>query len=216
MKAVVFTRKILVVIVLFALIYGCSASDQSKANSGNKAETPASKQVSDTTLEGFRSQGKLIVKETYIALSSDLQKAVQEGGIPHALTFCNTAALPVTDSLAKIYNVDIKRVSLKNRNPLNKADAFEASLIETFSKLSVADLSLVNMVVRDVDGFPVYAQPIVMGENCLPCHGSIEKDIAPANLRLIRDLYPEGKAVGYKTGDLRGIWRIRFNSKSSL
>lgn len=216
MKALIFTLKILVSAGLVVWITGCYSADQSKENSENKVETPALKPVSDTAWDSLRSQGKLIVKETFMALSSELKNAIQEGGVPHALSFCNTAALPVTDSLAKIYNVDIKRVSLKNRNPLNEADAFEASLIETVSMLGVADLSLVNMLVRDVDDFPVYAQPIIVGENCLQCHGSIEKDIAPDNLKLIRELYPDGKAVGYKAGDLRGIWRIRFNTKSAL
>ncbi|MGE4540466.1 MAG: DUF3365 domain-containing protein [Bacteroidales bacterium] len=216
MKALIFTLKVLVVAGLVVWFAGCYPTDQSKANSESKAEIPTLKPVSDTAWDSLRSQGKLIVKETFMALSSELKKAIQEGGVPHALSFCNTAALPVTDSLAKIYGVDIKRVSLKNRNPLNEADAFEASLIETVSMLGVADLSSVNMLVRDADDFPVYAQPIIVGESCLPCHGSIEKDIAPANLKLIRDLYPDGKAVGYKVGDLRGIWRIRFNTKSSL
>jgi len=216
MKALLFTAKVLFLAQLFFWITACSSMDQSKTTSESKAETLALKPVSDTTLEGFRSQGKLIVKETFMALSSELKNAIQEGGIPHALGFCNTAALPVTDSLATMYNVDIKRVSLKNRNPLNEADAFEVSLLETFSKLSVADLSQVNMVVQDADGFSVYAQPIILADNCLQCHGSVEKDIAPEHLRLIRDLYPEGKAVNYKVGDLRGIWRIRFNSKVAL
>ncbi|HOI33096.1 MAG: DUF3365 domain-containing protein [Bacteroidales bacterium] len=216
MKALIYTLRILIVFTLFAWVTGCSATDHSNTNAENKSKGLALKPVSDTSLDGFRAQGKLIVKETFIALSSELKNAIQEGGVPHALSFCNAAALPVTDSLAKIYDVDIKRVSLKNRNPLNQADAFEASLIETFTKLSVADLSQVNMVVQDADGFPVYAQPIILGENCLQCHGSIEKDIRPENLKLIRKLYPDDKAVDYNVGDLRGIWRIRFNIKVTL
>jgi hypothetical protein len=216
MKAILITAKFLFLALLFFWLTACSSGDQSKSNSESMTGKLALKPVSDTTLEGFRSQGKLIVKETFMALSSELKNAIQDGGIPHALSFCNTAALPVTDSLAIMYNVDIKRVTMNSRNPLNEANAFEASLIETFSKLSVSDLSQVNMVVQDADGFPVYAQPIILADNCLQCHGSVEKDIAPEHLKLIRDLYPEGKAVDYKVGDLRGIWRIRFITNSTL
>jgi hypothetical protein len=217
MKNWFLTPKLFILACLIGYIAGCNTSDHSaQSKSEKESGALALKPASDTSMEAYRAQGKVIVRETFKALSTELKQAIQVGGVPHAISFCNLAALPVTDSLAVIYDVDIKRVSLKNRNPLNEANAFEASLIETFSKLSVADLSQVNMVVQDSDGFPVYAQPIIVNDNCLQCHGSIEKDIAPDNLKLIRDLYPDGKAVGYKTGDLRGIWRIRFNTNSTL
>jgi len=203
--------------ISFLLIFtNCSTEIGSNDDSQKESEKLDLKPASDTTLEGFRSRGKLIVKETFLALSSYLKKAIQEGGISYALSFCNTAAIPVTDSLAELYNVDIKRVSLKNRNPLNKADAFETSLIETFSKLGTADLSQVNMVVRDAEGYAVYAQPIIINDMCLQCHGNAKLDIDPENLALIRELYPEGQAIDYKVGDLRGIWRVKFNVKSEF
>jgi len=201
---------------LVVFFTNCSQENSSKADAPVESEKLNLKPASDTTLESFRSQGKLIVKEAFLALSSELKSAIQEGGISYALNFCNTAALPVTDSLAKKYNVDIKRVSLRNRNPLNKADAFETSLIETFSKLGTADLSQVNMVVRDAEGYAVYAQPIIINDMCLQCHGNTKKDIDPENFALIRKLYPQGEAVDYKVGDLRGIWYVKFNVKSEF
>jgi len=44
----------------------------------------------------------------------------------------------------------------------------------------------------------------------LQCHGEPGKDIQAENLTLLHQVYPDDKATGYKLGDLRGIWRVRF------
>lgn len=166
----------------------------------------------DTTLEVYRRQGKEIVKASFSALSSQLKSAMKQGGVPYALTFCNVTAMPITDSLAAHYNVDIKRVSTQNRNPENAADALEESVISSLQKMMVASYDGVNMVVLDQEENPVYMQPIVLADQCLQCHGKPGTDISEANYEIIKKLYPNDKATGYRSGDLRGIWRIRFNN----
>ena len=55
------------------------------------------------------------------------------------------------------------------------------------------------------------AAPILLAAPvCLQCHGSPEKDIAPATMAAIKKLYPEDKATGFQLGDLRGLWRVTF------
>ena len=166
----------------------------------------------DTTLEVYRRQGKEIVKATFSALNLQLKSAMKQGGVPYALTFCNVTAIPITDSLSTRYNVDIKRVSMQNRNPDNAPDALEESMIASLQKMMVASYEGINMVVLDQDENPVYVQPIVLGDQCLQCHGKLGNDITAANYETIQSLYPDDKATGYRSGDLRGIWRIRFNS----
>jgi len=41
---------------------------------------------------------------------------------------------------------------------------------------------------------------------CLKCHG---EQLDPAVQARIKELYPDDKATGYKTGDLRGAVTIR-------
>ncbi|MDA3942882.1 MAG: DUF3365 domain-containing protein [Bacteroidetes bacterium] len=165
----------------------------------------------DTTLEVYREQGKTIVKATFKALSAQLKSALQQEGVPFALSFCNVAALPITDSLAKLYQVDIKRVSLRNRNPDNAPTAMEKSLLQSIDKLAVASYDGLTMVVRDQDENPVFVQPIVVADNCLQCHGNVKTQIGETNYELIKSLYPNDLATGYQVGDLRGIWRVRFS-----
>ncbi len=166
--------------------------------------------TSDTAMETYRTTGKLIVQKSFETLSGQLLQAIKTGGVPHALQYCNLKAYPLTDSLSEAYQVDIKRVTLKPRNAANQADPFEKSLINTFEKLAVNNLAGVNMVVRDNEGLPVFASPIVVGKLCLQCHGEKGKVIADTDLKVIERLYPDDQATGYREGDLRGIWRIRF------
>jgi hypothetical protein len=166
----------------------------------------------DTSLEVYRQQGKEIVKASFSALSSQLKSAMKQGGVPYALTFCNVTAMPITDSLAAHYDVDIKRVSTQNRNPDNAADALEESVISSLQKMMVASYDGINMVVLDQEENPVYIQHIVLADQCLQCHGAPGTDITAANYEIIKTLYPDDKATGYRSGDLRGIWRIRFNN----
>lgn len=213
---IIMIKKLAFVLLLGGFFASCN--QQLRKDEGNSAKNPVEEAfveatpAQDTTLEVYRRQGKEIVKATFSALSSQLKSALKQGGVPYALTFCNVTAIPITDSLAARFDVDIKRVSTRNRNPENAPNALEESVISSLQKMMVASYEGINMVVLDQDENPVYMQPIVLGDQCLQCHGKLEKDITAANYEIIQSLYPEDKATGYSSGDLRGIWRIRFNS----
>jgi len=215
MKTKILTQ--LAFLVLFVGFFG-SCNQQLSKDDSNSQKNPIeeafleSTPAQDTTLEVYRRQGKEIVKATFTALSSQLKSAMKQGGVPYAVTFCNVTAMPITDSLAARYDVDIKRVSMRNRNTDNAPDALEESMISSLQKMMVASYEGINMVVLDVDENPVYVQPIVLGDQCLQCHGKIGTDITADNYEIIQSLYPDDKATGYRSGDLRGIWRIKFNN----
>ena len=215
MKTKILTQ--LAFLVLFVGFFG-SCNQQLSKDDSNSQKNPIeeafleSTPAQDTTLEVYRRQGKEIVKATFTALSSQLKSAMKQGGVPYAVTFCNVTAMPITDSLAARYDVDIKRVSMRNRNTDNAPDALEESMISSLQKMMVASYEGINMVVLDQDENPVYVQPIVLGDQCLQCHGKIGADVTAANYEIIQSLYPNDKATGYRSGDLRGIWRIKFNN----
>jgi len=48
---------------------------------------------------------------------------------------------------------------------------------------------------------------------CEKCHGKIGSTLKEADYASIKSLYPEDMAIGYKTGDLRGMWSISFLEK---
>lgn len=95
--------------------------------------------------------------------------------------------------------VRIRHASLKNRNPLNSADAGETGRIKRFEdnkKLS----EVWDDVTADGNGFRRYTRPIYVEEACLACHG--KKEARPA---FIVEKYPNDKAYDYKKGNLRGV-----------
>jgi hypothetical protein len=70
------------------------------------------------------STSKLYAKEYSNTLKSNLKTAITNGGIEEAIKFCNTNAIPLTDSISNAKQLSISRISHKNRNLLNKASRF--------------------------------------------------------------------------------------------
>ena len=55
----------------------------------------------------------------------------------------------------------------------------------------------------------VFYKPIVTGEICLKCHG--DPSTFPTALKeKLQTLYPDDLATGYKTGEIRGAFRVEF------
>ncbi|MDP2238501.1 MAG: DUF3365 domain-containing protein [Bacteroidales bacterium] len=166
--------------------------------------------LSDSLINLYREQGRFIVKSSFQALSTQLTGAIQTGGVPYAVSFCNIEAVPIMDSMTAEFNVNIKRVSEKNRNPENSPDAFEQMILDLFDQNLKNSGKVNDTVLLDANNTLVYAAPILMAQPCLQCHGVIGTDISDKNNSIIKKLYPADKASGFAQGDLRGIWRIRF------
>jgi cytochrome c553 len=141
-------------------------------------------------------------------LGKNLMGAIQSKGTANALEFCNVQAMPLTDSIARAHQADIKRVSDKNRNPKNTATAEEIVILKNFQ----ADLEAGNEpqpLLKQASGKVHFYYPIVTNSMCLSCHGT-EKDIAPEVAKRIIKFYPMDKATGYAENQVRGIWSITF------
>jgi hypothetical protein len=48
---------------------------------------------------------------------------------------------------------------------------------------------------------------------CLQCHGKPKVDINEATASTIRKKYRFDKATGYSMGELRGAWKLTFETK---
>lgn len=154
-------------------------------------------------------KGNAIAKLSFETISGELQRALQQGGIEHALAYCNQNAYSITDSLAKTQQVSIKRVSDKTRNPRNKTDKMEEFLIKGFGiDLSEGNELTPKLVLKD--DTVLFYKPIITQPLCLTCHGIPERELAFSTDTLIRKLYPRDKAIGYQTNQVRGLWRIGF------
>ena len=135
--------------------------------------------------------------------------AIQKKGTLAALDFCNIKAMPLTDSMATKHKATIKRVSDKNRNPNNKANAEELKYIAQF-KTDLAAKKEIKPVVIEKENKVQFYYPIETNTMCLQCHG---KQIKPEVSKQIMKLYPKDLAIGYNENEVRGIWSITFEKK---
>jgi hypothetical protein len=157
-------------------------------------------------------RGKAIAVETFNLLSTNLQLALQSGGISNALPFCSLAASPLTANMAEKYGVTLRRITHKARNPAAQADALELSILNSFAAALTTTTNpppafATNLVLNQVTFF---APIVIHHELCLQCHGEPGQDLTAENLALIRYHYPQDQATGFKLRQLRGAWRIDF------
>lgn len=155
-------------------------------------------------------EGQVITQAAFKTLSAHLQQAMAEGGVANALKFCNIKAMPLTDSLARSYGIELRRASHRPRNPANRADSMELATIQTYLGQIEANNELRPVVHASGQQISYHAPIRIPGALCLNCHGQPASDISESDLRVIQKLYPEDEATGFSVGELRGIWSIRF------
>lgn len=132
-------------------------------------------------------------------------QAIKKGGTDYAIEFCNIEAMPLTDSISEQFDVQIQRLSEKNRNPKNgitsDMDALAMEKIKSDKE---------PFIKQSESGEVYYYKPIPLGmPACIQCHGK-KSEIASSTLELIELKYPEDKAIDYEMGDLRGMWKIKM------
>jgi len=141
-------------------------------------------------------------------LGSELKNQMQISGAMGALHFCLQNAQVLTDEVSKESNTQVKRVSLKNRNPINSATLEEQTMMTKWEKLQASGQTLPMYKLTTNIQHTYYKPILINNEVCLKCHGDIAADSPLA--KEIRISYPEDKAMGYKMGDLRGMIVVTF------
>lgn len=149
---------------------------------------------------------KQITKAFGGALKKELMTAMKAGGPISALEVCNEKAIPITTQSAKDQGAEINRVSLKNRNPDNVPNAWQAKILSDFDKRAAAGESIETMAFAGVvenNGKKQlhFMKALPTGKTCLSCHGS---ELGTNVSTKIKELYPEDKAVGYAENQVRG------------
>ncbi len=196
-------------VFLFSIIFsGCSSTSDNEETAQN---TDLS--IEKTALK----QGNRISSQAQQALGSQLMKIVNKEGPAVAVSFCNLVAYPILDSLNYGIDVNVRRASVKTRNPKNKANGIEEKIIRSYQQQLVKQESLTPVIKELSQDELLYAAPIqTKNSMCLNCHGATDSEISKNTLAKIHSLYPEDNATGHKVGDLRGIWSITFKKKELL
>lgn len=155
-------------------------------------------------------EGQNIALSTKAVLGKNLLTAIQSKGTDKALEFCNTKAIPLTDSMSTVLNAGVRRVSDNNRNPDNLANATELEYIRK-AKQQIAESGKATPEVHEEAGKMIGYYPIMTNAMCLQCHGKPQVDINENTLAALQNLYPDDKATGYGENQLRGIWVIEMD-----
>lgn len=147
----------------------------------------------------------------FARLLGRLNEEYQQGGAERGVRVCTQVAQELTREIATEQGVQIRRVSLKNRNPRNAPDPWERQVLQRWERDLKAGKQIGEVAQwRTERGQRVYRymRPITIAMPlCLECHGD-PKTINPEVRRLIRQNYPNDKATGYKLGDLRGAFSV--------
>ena len=176
--------------------------------------TGCQKSLSEKEVQEYRESGMKIAKETYQKLSATLTEKMKAGGIPEAVQYCNTAALPLTEEISAKYGVQIKRTALRTRNERNSPDEEELEILNYYQTLSNKNQELKALVQLDKKGNPHFYAPIILQKKCLSCHGSLDQEVSRKTDSIIKSYYPNDMALGFQENDLRGIWSIAFTAKN--
>lgn len=142
-----------------------------------------------------------------------LQEEIARGGPEGAIEVCRDKAPQMAREASERTGWNIRRVSLKNRNPKAVPDAWERAVLEEFDRRAAAGenpAALEKGEVVAVDGRREYrymkalpTQPL-----CTNCHGPSDQ-LSPAVKAKLAQHYPNDKATGYVPGQIRGAMTLR-------
>ncbi len=176
----------LLAVVVLAALAGCR-------DKRARVEPPATESIA---------RGKTTVGQLKKGLLEALTRAMATG-VPAAIAACNIEAPALAAALA-VDGVVVGRATHKPRNPKNRAAGWTVEALTRFETMrrDGRDLAGASYARRLPDGRTAYAEPLVIQELCLACHGA---QLAPEVTAALTERYPGDEATGYQVGDLRGV-----------
>lgn len=171
------------------------------------AEEPADPRVRSALAEA-RAAAKGLSEE----IRGLLMQELKTGGLEGAVSVCATKAQARTADYRRNFGNDIRRVSLRRRNPANEPDAYERRVLESFDRLPAdarPGAEAWELVRQDGRETLRYLRPLVANAMCLTCHGPVT-EIPPTVRAVIAREYPDDQATGFSAGDVRGAVSVRI------
>jgi len=194
--------------ILVAVPLACGPGDVPAGGAMEEAPPVAEAVTDSATMDAVAQTARPVAGALLQTLSGRLQAAIQEEGVVGAMEFCNVEALPLTARVEEEQGLDVKRTSLRLRNPENAPDEAEAAALAWFADRIRAEGAAPDFHVQRLpDGAYRYYQPLATGALCLQCHGTSDA-LAPGVPEALQALYPEDEATGYAEGEWRGLLRV--------
>ncbi len=193
-------RSLSLVLIMF-VGNACKADEPAKTPAGTPLATPVA--TPDAT-DAATSEGKRVVGELKRRLVTRLTEALA-GGPVAAIEVCGTEAPAIATAVAGA-GVTVGRATRKPRNPANLASDWRADALAYFEQQHAEGKKLDGAIwVRVLpSGRAAYAEPLVISNLCVTCHGPTDA-LAPDVKQVLATRYPGDQATGYALGDLRGI-----------
>jgi hypothetical protein len=132
---------------------------------------------------------------------------MREGGPDNAMRVCQEVAPAIAQEVSSDRGMDVKRVSLRNRNPdMGEPSDWEADVLRAFDRRHGEGEPAAGMTwSATVDGEYRFMQAIPTDAVCLNCHGS---NLSAEVRETLDELYPADEATGYEEGDVRGAFVV--------
>ena len=186
-------KRILLSCCLLLAVFNCNG-DESAAH-GADEQLAAAKDAIKTLTE---------------TLKSELQTAMQSGGPTAAIEVCKTRALALTQQVGHEKNMQLARVSLKNRNPANTPNDWQTEVLQDFDHQLAQGRDINTLTWSDTAEVDIgreyrFMKAIPTGGVCLVCHGT---QISPEISQILAELYPNDLATGFNEGDIRGAFVV--------
>jgi hypothetical protein len=158
--------------------------------------------------------GEAAIDRLAVSMTNEVKSALNGLSPEEAVDMCHLKGLPSSGppirSMPRI--TAVKFTSLRIRQSDNAPDAADKVALEYINHLINVGDSPPKVLVQKVevaDGSPVWRvyKPIGLTSNCLACHGDPE-DMSPKLRKMLKSVYPNDQATGYKAHDWRGVIRV--------
>ena len=203
--------KQLLLLGLASLLVACGGKEEPKVSNTTTTPPTASTPLDKAALS---EQAKNAIKTYGGSLKAELQTAMQAGGPVNAISACQLKAPEIAKTVSEAEQLQISRVSLRNRNPvMGVPNEWQTQVLNDFEARKVKGEALESLVYSELveNGGKQefrFMKAIPTEAMCLTCHGS---EICPAVMTRLKELYPQDKATGFKEGDLRGAFAVVKN-----
>ena len=154
-------------------------------------------------------EARTAVNELHQQIAGELAREYAISGTLRSIVVCKYTAPELTSALSRRYGAQVRRVTLRVRNPsLGTADRWEQTQLLEFERRvgrgeALSALEVAEFVDEPAGRYFRYLKAIVAGTLCVSCHGPVASMTAATRARLASE-YPHDRATGYRAGDMLG------------
>jgi hypothetical protein len=142
-----------------------------------------------------------------------LSVEIAKSGPAGAIDVCREKAPQLARAASEQTGWNIRRVSLRNRNPKAIPDDWERAVLVEFDRRGAAGeppatIEKAEIVAEGNAKYYRYMKALPTQALCVACHGAPEA-LGPGVRERLAALYPGDRAVGYSVGEIRGAITLK-------